>query len=158
MIKYLILIKPVEAVCPLCTIAVAGGLGLSKYLGIDDLISGIWIGGLLTSIILWLNNWIRNKNLKFKNLDILSTVLIATLTIFFLYQQNLIGIPNNTFLGIDKLLFGLIIGVLIFFFAYFLDNFLRFINNNTVYFYYQRVIIPIFFLLTTSIIFYLILK
>ncbi len=158
MINYLILIKPVEAVCPLCTIAVAGGLGLSKYLRIDDLISGIWIGGLLTSIILWLNNWIRNKNLKFKNLDILSTVLIATLTIFFLYQQNLIGIPNNTFLGIDKLLFGLIIGVLIFFFAYFLDNFLRFINNNTVYFYYQKVIIPIFFLLTTSIIFYLILK
>jgi hypothetical protein len=34
-------------VCPVCTIAVAGGVGLCRYLGIDDLISGSWIGALL---------------------------------------------------------------------------------------------------------------
>jgi hypothetical protein len=37
-------------VCPVCTIAVAGGVGLCRYLGIDDLISGAWIGALLFSL------------------------------------------------------------------------------------------------------------
>lgn len=158
MINFIFLIKPVHAVCPFCTIAIAGGLGLSKYLGIDDLISGIWIGGLLTSSIFWINNWLKNQKIKYKNLDLLITFLIASLTIFFLYQQDLIGIPNNNFLGIDKLLIGIIIGLIIFFFANFLDNFLRFNNNNKVYFYYQKVIIPLVFLSIVSIIFYLILK
>jgi len=41
------------AVCPVCSIAVAGGVGLSRWLGIDDTISGIWIGGLIISLAIW---------------------------------------------------------------------------------------------------------
>jgi len=155
---FFLIAYPVKAVCPLCTIAIASGVGLSRYLGIDDLISGIWIGGLIASLILSINNWIRNKPFKFKNLDVLSTIIISFLTIFILYQQQLIGIPENTLLGVDKLLLGIIIGVLILFFSYFFDNFLRFLNNNKVYFYYQKIIIPLVFLSLISIIFYVILK
>ncbi len=155
---FFLIAYPVKAVCPLCTIAIASGVGLSRYLGIDDLISGIWIGGLIASLILSINNWIRNKPFKFKNLDVLSTIIISFLTIFILYQQQLIDIPENTLLGVDKLLLGIIIGVLILFFSYFFDNFLRFLNNNKVYFYYQKIIIPLVFLSLISIIFYVILK
>jgi hypothetical protein len=30
-----------KAVCPVCTIAIASGVGLCRYLGIDDLVSGL---------------------------------------------------------------------------------------------------------------------
>ncbi|HRZ29924.1 MAG TPA: hypothetical protein P5052_04275 [Candidatus Paceibacterota bacterium] len=30
-----------QAVCPVCTVAIASGVGLCRYLGIDDLISGL---------------------------------------------------------------------------------------------------------------------
>jgi len=51
------------AICPVCTIAIGAGLGLSRWLGVDDVISGIWIGGLLVSTSLWTVNWLRSKKL-----------------------------------------------------------------------------------------------
>ncbi|MBU2577676.1 hypothetical protein KKA69_02480 [Patescibacteria group bacterium] len=44
----------VEAVYPVCTITVGAGLGISRWLGIDDSIPGLWIGGLILSSGLWL--------------------------------------------------------------------------------------------------------
>ena len=42
----------VKAICPLCVVAVGAGLGLSRWLGVDDVVSSIWIGALLVSMIL----------------------------------------------------------------------------------------------------------
>jgi hypothetical protein len=42
------------AVCPLCTIAAAGGIEVTRILGVDDLISSIWIGGLIVSMSFWM--------------------------------------------------------------------------------------------------------
>ena len=35
---------PAKAICPVCTVAVGAGIGLSRWLGIDDSITGLWIG------------------------------------------------------------------------------------------------------------------
>jgi hypothetical protein len=52
-------------VCPICTVAISGGVGLCRYLGIDDLISGVWIGALLFSLF-WLTiDWLNKKRIKF---------------------------------------------------------------------------------------------
>ncbi len=50
--------------CPVCTIAVGAGIGLSRWLGVDDLISGLWIGGLIVSLIGMTILWLNKKNLK----------------------------------------------------------------------------------------------
>jgi len=34
---------PAWAQCPVCTVAIGGSVLLSRYLGIDDLIIGIWV-------------------------------------------------------------------------------------------------------------------
>lgn len=39
------------AICPVCTVAVGTDVGLCRWLGIDDVLSGIWIGGLIISMI-----------------------------------------------------------------------------------------------------------
>lgn len=56
--------KTTLAVCPLCTVAVGTGLGFSRFLGIDDVITGIWMGGLIVSSALWFSAWLEKKNYK----------------------------------------------------------------------------------------------
>jgi hypothetical protein len=56
---------PAKAVCPVCIVAVGAGLGLSQYLGIDDTISGVWIGGLTAAVAAWTINWFNKKNWSF---------------------------------------------------------------------------------------------
>jgi len=52
---------------PLCAIGIAGGLGLSKLLGIDDLTLGIWIGALILSFSVQFNRFLvkRKKNFPY---------------------------------------------------------------------------------------------
>ena len=47
----LLFAKQALAVCPICTIAVGAGVGLSRYFGVDDAITGLWVGGLIVSMI-----------------------------------------------------------------------------------------------------------
>ena len=68
-IRYLLFVNEVDAVCPVCTVAVIGGLGLSRWLGIDDAITGIWIGGLIISLSLWFTDWLYKKYKKIEKYD-----------------------------------------------------------------------------------------
>ena len=49
------------AICPICTLAVGAGVGLSRWLGVDDTVTGLWIGGLTVSMILWTIFWADKK-------------------------------------------------------------------------------------------------
>jgi len=146
------------AVCPLCTIAAAGGIEVTRLLGVDDLISSIWIGGLIVSMGLWLADFLAKKKiLKPVLREVLSLVLFYLLTIPFLYWGKMIGIPGNTFFGVDKIIFGVGVGSFTFLLGVFLDNFLRKINQGKVFIYYQKVILPILFLTIASLVFYIII-
>jgi hypothetical protein len=142
------------AVCPVCTIVAAGGVGLSRYLGVDDLISGVWIGALLFSLFLLTVEWLNKKKIKFLFRKPLVFVFWYGLTIFPLMKIGIIGHPPNKFLGIDKLIFGIFSGTIIFAASILLENYLRKRNQGKVYFKFQKVIIPILFLIILSLIFW----
>jgi hypothetical protein len=148
--------KPTYAVCPVCTIAVGAGVGVSRWIGIDDTVTGLWIGGLIISSGLWLANWIRKKNWKIPYPEVLSTLLMLIFVIPPLYWSKMIGISNNVLLGIDKVILGTIVGSILFLSSIRIDKILRKTNNGKVYIYYQKVILPVLFLSITSFIFYLI--
>jgi hypothetical protein len=141
-------------VCPVCTIAVAGGVGLCRYLGIDDLISGVWIGALLFSLSLLTIEWLNKKKIKFLFRKPLVFVFWYGLTIFPLMKIGIIGHPLNKFLGIDKLIFGIFSGTIVFLLSILFENYLREKNQGKVYFKFQKVIIPILFLIILSLIFW----
>lgn len=152
----LFFIKPVEAVCPVCTVAVGAGVGVSRMIGIDDTITGVWIGGLIISSGLWLADFIRKKSWKIPFPEVLSMLLMTLFVIPSLYWLKMIGLAGNTFLGVDKIIFGSLTGSLIFFLGVGIDKFLRSINNNKVFIYYQKVIIPLLMLSIMSLILYFI--
>ena len=152
---------PAKAICPVCVVAVGAGLGLSEYLGIDDSIAGVWIGGLLVSMIAWNINWFNKKNWLFGNKDlrdILLTIIYYTLVIWPLMTKNLIGNPFNKVWGVDKLLLGISVGSLVFLLTNLSYNYLKKKNNNHAYFPFQKVVMPVGALLIFSFIFYFITK
>jgi len=148
----------VKAVCPVCVVAVGSGVGLCRWLGIDDTISGLWIGGLIVSITLWTLDWMNKKKIFFKFRNILIWISYYLLTIWPLFSFNIMGHPLNKVWGIDKLLIGIIVGSLVFLFSVFLNGHLKKKNGGKVYFPYQKVVIPVVLLLIFSLIFYLIIK
>ena len=148
---------PARAVCPVCIVAVGAGVGLSRWLGIDDLISGIWIGGLTVAFILWTIDWLDKKQIKFL---FRKKIIIFLYYFFVLASLQIPGIlwhPKNKFLGIDKIIFGIIAGTFIFLASVWLNNFLKKRNGGKVYFAYQKVAIPLASLFIISLIFYIIL-
>ena len=143
-----------QAVCPVCTIAVGAGVGLCRWLGISDLISGVWIGGLIVSMIIWFLSWLDKKGIRFKFRRLSVIFLFYFIVIVPLYWMGVMGHPLNKFLGIDKLLFGILSGSLSFIISVWFNVFLKKKNQGRVFFPFQKVLLPILFLLITSLIFY----
>ena len=106
---------PVKAFCPVCVVAVGAGLELSHYLGIDDVITGLWIGALLIGLSAWTIEWLQKKKISFKGKVLAVYAGYYLLTVIPLYFTGLMGQYGHTFWGVDKLLLGIIFGSAIFF-------------------------------------------
>ena len=145
---------PAKAVCPVCTVAVGACVGLSRYLGIDDAISGLWIGGLIVSMIAWTIDWLNRKNIVFYGRKILTVIAYYAAIIIPLYFKDIAGHPFNKLWGADKLILGIILGSLAFLLAVFFNSWLKKKNNDKVFFPFQKVAVPIIFLLILSFVFY----
>ncbi len=165
--------KIASAFCPVCTVAVGAGVGLAQWLGIDDSISGVWLGGLAVSLIIWTINWLNDKSLALKNSESsvfrrekpsfgkrsLRNILIAVsyylLIVGSLWWQGFIAKnPLNTICGIDKLLFGIILGTILFLAGVLIHNYLFKKNENKSYFKGQKMVFGITPLLGASVILY----
>jgi hypothetical protein len=148
--------QPVQAFCPVCTIAVGAGVGLAQYLGIDDTISGVWVGGLIVALIMWAVDWLNKKGINFKFKTAIVSVVFYALTIVPLYFTGIMGHPLNKILNIDKLLFGILGGTAAFLAGVWVNDFLLKDNDNKNYFPFQKVTLTLVMLLFMSLIFYII--
>lgn len=152
-----------HAVCPICTIAVGAGVGLSRYFGIDDTITGLWIGGLIVSLIIWTLGWLEKKNIRFKGRQVLTILLYYVAVILPLYFKGFIGHPQNSLfcwcgLHWDKLLVGIALGSLGFYAGAKWYFYLKEKHGGRAYFPFQKVVMPIAPLIILTIIFYLITR
>ncbi|VVB52549.1 Uncharacterised protein [uncultured archaeon] len=146
-----------SAVCPVCTVAIGGGVGILRVWGVDDLLTGIWVGGLLLSSSFWLVDWLRKKKHPFKHMYIITTALMYAIALLPLYYTGFIGRNvHSQILGIDRLLTGTAFGTAVFMAALVFDMYLRGINDGKVAFPYQKVILPVSFLAITTVIIYFI--
>ena len=146
----------VNAFCPVCTIAVGAGLSFTKVLGIDDLISSIWIGGVLLSSSLWLINWLDSKKIRFFLKRKIIYVLMYGLVIIPFILNKTIGALHNQLWGIDKIVFGIVLGTLGFAFGMKINDMLLKRIADKVYFPFQKVVMPIGILILLSLIFFFI--
>lgn len=146
----------VWAVCPVCTVVVGAGLESARLIGVDDLIIGIWAGGLTLSLVFWTFNFLKRKEIK-KEYWYVLTLVAYYLFLFSVYLLPSMSFGVNTLYGIDKFLLGTIVGTLGFYFGVRSYNFLKRKNNGHAYFMFQKVIQPLFMLCVLTAIFYFII-
>lgn len=137
--------------CPICSIGVVAGLGLSRWLRVDDSVTGIWIGALLLGLSIWTYNWLFRKREK-KPIIFLFLIIIVYgfLTFGPLYATGIINNNCKTIFGVNNLVFGSISGVILLGLAFWLDKFFRWKNDGGALFPYQKVIIPLAILMIAS--------
>lgn len=155
--------KAVGAVCPVCTVAVVGGIELSRWLGIDDSITGLWIGGLTVSLIFWTLDWFKRKNINFhyqKTITIASYLILIILPLYFLKIINFSFVYANSFCGcgLNKMLVGVVSGMIFFYLGAIWYEYLKKKNNGHAHFPFQKVVMPILPLLVLSFVFYFLTK
>ncbi|MDP3093884.1 MAG: hypothetical protein Q8N16_03930 [bacterium] len=150
---------PVKALafCPLCVVATGTFLGIFRWLGVDDTIIGLWLGGFILSVSMVLNNFLirKGKRIKFQLFLILFT--FYGLAVLSLYRFGGLS-PYNKIFGIDKMFFGIILGNLLLSASPYLDKFLRKQNQGKIYISHQKVLVALALLITFSFILYFILK
>lgn len=154
----LVIQTTVFAVCPFCTFAVGAGIGLAQYLGIDDTVTGIWLGGLIVSLIAWTIGWFDGRNIHFYGRKIFITIAYYSVIIFPLYIKGIIGHELNKLWGLDKILLGVVTGSVLFFLCIISYNKLKKSNDNKVYFPFQKIVMPVLALISLSVIFYCLTK
>lgn len=80
------------------------------------------------------------------------------LTLFYFVSSNQTGIATNKILGLDKIIFGQILGLFIWLLGIFIDRKSRKLNGDKILFPYQKVVFPISILIIFTLLFKLLFK
>lgn len=147
-----------HAVCQLvCPVVVASTLTLLEKYGIDNSITGLWIGGALVLASLITVDWIK----KWKShwgITLASFVLFYGGTIIPLYIKDIIGDPRKEVWGIDKTFLGIVIGSIFFYLGDYAYAVIKAKNDGHAWFPFQKALMPVIPLAIFSVIFYFITK
>jgi len=155
------IIPNVMAHCPLCTAATIGGVGVTRSLGWDDSIVGIFVGAMIVSSALWLNNILKKRSIGGNAFLRISSITVATfvLTILSFYFAGIFG-PANTYriFGMEKIIFGSISGAVVSFAAFFTSNEIKKRNEGKTLFNYQSMTLTFGALILNALIFWMVFK
>jgi len=145
--------------CPVCTVTVIAGLGLSRLLGIDDVITSLWIGAFILSFSFVTIAWIHKKwpNIMTRYYYLPTFALMYVFVLIPLKLGHMIGVYRNTLFGIDKIILGTFVGSVVFLIGVWADKYQR-KKFSKIFFPFQKVIFPVVCLLIASLIFYIITK
>lgn len=146
------------AFCPVCTLVVGAGVECSRWLGIDDTITGVWIGAFVVSLIAWTIAWLDKKKIRFYGRKILTILFYYVMIIWPLYHWQIMGKAGNKLWSLDKLLLGMIVGTIAFFIAMLFYQHLKKKNNGRAHFLGEKIVLPVGTLLVLSAIFYFLTK
>lgn len=157
----LFVVGTADAVCPVCTIAIGAGLEGMRMLGVKDILTGIWAGGLTVSLIGWTANYMRKHNVKNIFWYILNVLVYGSLLagVYFVPLDNpVVKWWENCMWGIDQFLLGVIVGSVTFILMEVWYMHIKKKNGGHALFPFQKVVMPFVGLLIMTGVFWLIIK
>lgn len=158
---YLLMPSAVSAHCPLCVAGAAAGITLTRWIGVDDSITGVWIAALLGAMSFWVYSWLLSKKIKFVEKYQLaikpSIYLVIFLTTLWSFYKFRLIIRMSQIFGLDKLTFGMLTGGVLFYLVDILDD-LVIKRNGKVFFPYQRIVISLGSMLFLSVNIYILIN
>ncbi len=147
---FLLTTPKVYAQCPVCIVTVGGGMLIAEKLGVDDLLVAIWISALNTVISYWAASKIKINFLN--NPFLLSLIMLITTLVYFQFTDQLF-VPSNTVLGIDKILLGMLLGIIAVISGNYAYSYAKKRNHDKAIFPYSKVVFPFSFILLITLIF-----
>lgn len=150
----LMLVPMAHAVCPVCTVAVGAGLEGMRLLGVDDVITGIWAGGLTLSLFFWTAGWLKRHGVTNIWLQIIVPFVGYYALLGALYFiPGVLQYRAETLWGMDKFLLGTIVGTVAFYMGARWYIRLKRENGGHAKFPFQKVVVPLSFLMVATAIF-----
>ncbi len=146
------------AVCPVCTVAVGAGLEGARLMGVDDVITGIWAGGLTLSLFFWTVGWLKKHNVDNFWWQIVVPFVGYYALLGMVYMLPDVTFGANTLWGVDKFLLGVIIGTVSFYVGARWYIKIKRKNGGRASFAFQKVVVPLSLLALMSVLFWLITK
>jgi len=146
------------AVCPVCTVAVGAGLEGARLLGVDDVITGIWAGGLTLSLFFWTAGWLKKRGVTSVWWQIVVPFVVCYGLLAAVYLMPGVTFGAQTLWGIDKFLLGIIVGTIAFYLGARWYIKIKRNNGGHARFPFQKVVVPLSFLILATAIFWLITK
>lgn len=152
---------PTLAHCPLCVAGAAVGISLTRWVGVDDSITGVWVAALLGAMSFWIYSFLLKKDLavikKYKAfVKPLIYIVVFSSTLWSFYKFQLV-IRMSQIFGLDKLTFGIVSGGILFYLVDIADNlFIK--NTGKVLFPYQRVIVSLGSMVILSLVIYILIN
>ena len=158
----LMLFVPVaDAVCPVCTIAIGAGLEGMRVLGVKDVLTGIWAGGLTVSLIGWTANYMRKHNVKNPIWYLLNAIVYTALLagVYFVPADNpIVKWWENCMWGMDQFLLGVLVGAVTFVLMELWYVRIKKNNGGHAQFPFQKVVMPFLGLLFMTGVFWSIIR
>lgn len=155
---FLCAICAADAVCPVCTIAVGAGLEGARLLGVDDVITGIWAGGLTLSLYFWTVGWLKNRGVDNFWWQIVVPFVVYYALLGMVYMMPGVDFGAVTLWGIDKFLLGVIVGTVAFYFGARWYVKIKRNNGGRAMFPFQKVVVPLSLLAIMTVLFWFITK
>ena len=142
--------------CPVCTFAVAGGLGIAKFFGVKDEAMGVLIGAALLAFSNWTVCFLEKKNIK--KLWVKIAVYVgwySTLIVVYLGKTPQIIYNRHTIFGVDSFLVSVAAGTLAAVAGSTLYDYLKKKNGGKAHFPYEKVVLPIMLIALVSYLFHI---
>lgn len=155
---FLCAIFTADAVCPVCTIAVGAGLEGARLLGVDDVITGIWAGGLTLSLYFWTVGWLKKRGVNNFWWQIVVPFVVYYALLGMVYMMPGVDFGAVTLWGIDKFLLGVIVGTVAFYFGARWYVKIKRNNGGSAMFPFQKVVVPLSLLAIMTVLFWFITK
>ncbi len=130
--------------CPICTIAIGAGVGVAQKLGVPVAIVGLWAGALLTLLGYWLVKFFDKRGWKFWGRNAL-LIGLSVAMIAFAYVGDIDYSPQwfMGFIYIDPILFGTLVGMILFILVEKLYEWMKAKNGGHAHFPFERVVLPV---------------
>lgn len=137
--------------CAVCTVAIGASLEIARRIGVPDSVVGLWAGALLTLLGYWTIKFFDKKGWNFWGRNAL-LIAISVAMIGFIYLGE---VPYNPIwicgvLYIDPVLFGALLGMILFILVEKLYDWMKKKNGGRAHFPFEKVVLPVVVLALVS--------
>lgn len=137
--------------CPVCTIAIGAALPITRRLGVSDAVVGLWAGAFLAIMGYWIIKFMEKRGWNFWGRNVVVLVL-SVASIGFAYLGTVKYNPCSYFgfISIDPLLFGTVLGAILFIVTEKIYDWMKVKNGGHAHFPFEKVVLPVVVLGATS--------